>query len=48
MPAHERRPGLGGPLSPLLPRALHRDPARRPPTARDFCMELMEACCVLG
>jgi serine/threonine-protein kinase len=48
VPAHERRPDLAGPLSPLLARALDRDPARRPPTAREFCMELMEACCVLG
>ena len=48
VPAHERRPDLGGPISPLLARALHREPARRPPTAREFCMELMEACCVLG
>ena len=48
VPAHERRPDLGGPLSPLLMRALHRDPAQRPPTAREFCLELMEACCVLG
>ncbi|MBU3682632.1 MAG: serine/threonine protein kinase [Phycisphaerales bacterium] len=48
VPASARRPDLDGPLSALLARALARDPARRPPTARDFCLELMDACCVLG
>ena len=46
--ACERRPELDASLSTLLDRALDRDPAHRPPTARDFCMELMDACCVLG
>jgi serine/threonine protein kinase len=48
VPASERRPDLDGPISGLLARALERDPGRRPPTAREFCFELMEACCVLG
>jgi serine/threonine protein kinase len=46
--ASHRRPDLDGSLSKLLGRALERDPARRPPSAREFCLELMDACCVLG
>ena len=46
--ASDRRPDLDASLSTLLGRALDRDPGHRPPNARDFCMELMDACCVLG
>ena len=46
--ASHRRPDLDGSLSSLLERALHRDPGRRPPSAREFCLELMDACCVIG
>lgn len=42
-----RRPELRGALAAVIDRALDRDPGRRPASAREFCMELMDSTCTL-
>jgi serine/threonine protein kinase len=47
VPVASRRPGLPEPLAALIDGALDRDPERRPGSAREFCMELMDSTCSL-
>jgi serine/threonine protein kinase len=46
--AAKRRPELGGPVSAILDRALDREPGRRHASARNLCLELMDAHCVIA